>query len=69
MGVFDMVVVIVVVGCVTGMVSSYFKSKRDSGTSTDDTQNQIDELEQRIEVLERVITSDRSELRREIDGL
>ena len=48
MGVFEMVVLIVFIGCLTGMVDSYFKSKAKSKQ-----QDGVTECIQRIEALEQ----------------
>ncbi|XOV87488.1 MAG: hypothetical protein ACFHX7_21475 [Pseudomonadota bacterium] len=73
MHVFEMVVWIVVVACATGVISEYLKTKRKlGGTSNedlDDAMDRIDELEERVRVLERLVTDDKYHLSREIDGL
>ncbi len=73
MHVFEMVVWIVVVGCVTGVISDYLKTKRKLGSTSnedlDEAMDRIEELEERIRVLERVVTDDKYHLAREIDGL
>ena len=73
MDVFTMVVIIVIVGCVTGVMSDYLKNKAKYGShndgDVDDALDRIDELEERIRVLEKVVTDDRYELNRQIDSL
>lgn len=72
MHVFEMVVWIVVVGCATGVITEYLKTKRATGGSDealDDAMDRIDELEERIRVLEKVVTDDKYELNRQINAL
>lgn len=73
MGVFDMIVVVVVVGCITGVISDYLKNKRKAGDIVNedlaDALDRIDDLEDRIKVLERVVTDDKYDLGRQIDEL
>ena len=73
MDVFTMVVVIVIVGCVTGVASDYLKNKAKYGSNSDgdvdDALDRIEDLEERIRVLEKVVTDDRYELNRQIDSL
>lgn len=72
MDVFTMVVIVVIVGCATGVISDYLKNKSKFGPgedALDDAMDRIDELEERIRVLEKVVTDDRYELNRQIDAL
>ena len=71
MQVFDMVAVIVVFSVTAGVINNLIKSraKNTEVSIDDDTAERIDGLEERIKVLERVITDDRHSLKREIDGL
>lgn len=71
MGVFEMVVWIVVVGCLTGVMTEYLKTKRATGSNEDldDALDRIDELEERVRVLERVVTDEKYDLGRKIDSL
>jgi hypothetical protein len=73
MNVFEMVIVIVIIGCATGIIKEYLKRReRSSSTSQenlDDALDRIDDLEERVRVLERVVTDDRYELNRQIDDL
>ncbi|MEX0942227.1 MAG: hypothetical protein WD002_06740 [Pseudomonadales bacterium] len=73
MGVFDMIVIVVVVGCITGVISDYLKTKRKTGgiltEELDEALDRIEDLEERIKVLERVVTDDKYDLGRQIDQL
>lgn len=72
MNVFEMVVIVVVVGCLTGVISDYFKTKRRTSAGNedlDDALDRIDDLEERVRVLEKVVTDDKYDLSRQIDQL
>ncbi len=70
---FEMVVWIVGISCLAGVLSTYLKNRgqvdnevvRDLENSLD----RIDSLEERVQVLERVITDDRHSLDEAIRGL
>lgn len=65
------VVCIVAIGCVTAVLKEFLKSRRlaDKQSTSDDTSAQLDALEERIRVLERIVTENKFDLRREIDRL
>jgi len=65
------VVCIVAIGCATAVLKEYFKSRRLAGkqSASDETTAQLDALEERIRVLERILTENKFDLRREIDRL
>ena len=62
---------IVAIGCGTAVLNEYFKSRRraDQDRHSDQTLTQLDALEERIRVLERIVTENKFDLRREIDRL
>jgi len=66
-----MVFGIVVFTCLAGIVNNYIKMKQSSNDyqGDSDVDSRIEDLQERIEVLERVITDDRSDLKRQIDNL
>ncbi len=67
-----MVVIVVFIGCATGVVSEWLKTKRKTAGNDgalDDAHDRIDELEERIRVLEKVVTDERYDLSRQIDSL
>lgn len=72
MGVFEMVVVIVVVSCIAGVTNRYLKMKHaQTGQIMPDeeTNDRLSELEDRIQVLEKIVTDNRYNLEQEIDRL
>ena len=73
MNVFEMVVIIVVIGSVAGLMREIIRAKRSAGTAShetlDEALDRIDDLEERVRVLERVVTDDRFDLKRQIDDL
>lgn len=61
---------IVVVACATGVLREYFKARSvREDRASDDTLAQIDALEERIRVLERIVTERRFDLKQEIERL
>lgn len=73
MGVFEMVTVIVVIGCLTGVINNIIKSRQRNALVKNDELDKalerINNLEERIRVLETVVTDDRYELKRQLDAL
>ncbi|HKI74843.1 MAG TPA: hypothetical protein VJ998_09375 [Pseudomonadales bacterium] len=74
MNVFEMVVIIVIVSVVAGTIRSYFRSRhrmvsQGGHESLDEALDKIDDLEERVRVLERVVTDDKYDLKRQIDDL
>ena len=66
------VVMIVLIGCATAVASQYLKSRekrREQGEDVSETLAQLEALEERIRVLERIVTESRVDLKREIDKL
>jgi hypothetical protein len=66
------VVTIVALGCLTAVVLKYLElraEKDEQGRSADESSAQLDALEERIRVLERIVTEKRIDLRKEIDDL
>ena len=73
MSVFDMVVAIVVIGCITGVINNVIKRKN-SGNSDDmeelmDRMDAVETLEERVRVLEAVITDQNYELKQQFQDL
>jgi hypothetical protein len=71
MDVFTFVIIVVIIGCGTGVLSEYFKTKRKSHefNSDDGVLDELDSLRQRVEVLEAIVTDEKYHLRKEIDQL
>lgn len=67
MNVFEMIIVIVVVTSITSMATSWMKQRRKSGPPADD--RRLNELEERIRVLERIVTDSGYEVRRQFRDL
>lgn len=70
--VFTFVLLLVAIVCCANIIRSYIASrqeKSDSGEEIDDTLAKIDALEERVRVLERIITENRYDLKRQIDSL
>ena len=70
---FEMIVVIVVVSCATGIINNFIKHKS-KGHSEDlddllDRVDALDDLEKRVRVLETVITDQNYELRKQFQDL
>lgn len=70
MDVFTMVVVIVIVGCLTGVLTSYFENNKKSDADIPkDILAEMDQLRDRIEVLEKIVTDERYQLTRDLNDL
>lgn len=68
------IVLIVLIACVTGVVMHYISEKnknadREDAPAMDDMLGQLEAIEARVRVLERIITENRFDLKREIDRL
>jgi hypothetical protein len=73
MNVFEMVIVIVIIGCVTGVVNNWIK-RRDRGRSNQQDQlrdrlEDLEDLEDRVRVLEAVITDQNYHLKQQFNEL
>ncbi len=71
MDVFTFVVIIVIIGCGTGVLTEYLKTQRKNAEFQGD-ESVLEELEQlrgRVEVLEAIVTDEKYHLRKEIDNL
>lgn len=71
---FEMVVWIVGIACTCGVIDTFIKSRRRSDDAElsielESRLEELDELEERVRVLERVITDDRQSLAEEIRRL
>ena len=72
MSTFTMVVWIVAIGCAYGIVAKWLElraEKRSGDEDTETTLAKIESLEERIRVLERIVTERNFDLKREINRL
>ncbi len=69
MNVFTFVVVLVTVVMCARLVQVYLENRGRSDDELDETIAKIDALEERVQVLERIITENRFDLRQKIDNL
>ena len=72
MDLWTMIVLVVAIGCGTGVADSYFKTQRGkkSQQSADDAVNKdVAELRRRVEVLEKIVTDKKYQLQKELDQL
>lgn len=69
---FTFVLMLVIVVLVARLIRAYIESRPDKGESDLDIERtlaKIDTLEERIQVLERIVTESRFDLKQQIDGL
>jgi hypothetical protein len=69
---FVFVIIIVAMAMCANVIQSWLKHKKrtpENNQELEDTLGKIDRLEERIQVLERIITENRFDLRKEIDSL
>ncbi len=69
---FEMVVIIVALGILGGVLKSYFSSGKDRKTMHQTNEalvDRLDRVEKRLEVLERIVTSNDYELKRQFRNL
>ena len=72
MDLWTMIVLVVAIGCGTGVAESYFKTqrnKRSQRSSDEAIDKTVAELRQRVEVLEKIITDKKYHLQKELDQL
>ena len=72
MGVTEMVVVIVIVSCLAGVTNRYLKMKHTQtghDAPDEETSDRLSELENRVQVLEKIITDNKYNLEQDIDQL
>ena len=68
MDVFVFIIIVVLIGCGTGILTEYLKGRREQGVD-DDVYEELEALRSRVEVLERILTDEREQLKRELDQL
>lgn len=71
MDVFTFVVIVVLIGCGSGVLNNYLKHQRERERQSvgDDVTAELDALRERVEVLERIVTDEKYHLARELDRL
>ena len=71
MDVFTFVIIVVIIGCGTGVLTEYFKTKREAGefSGEEEVVEELESLRARIEVLEAIVTDEKYHLTKEIDQL
>ena len=74
LGVFEMVVLVTLIGCATSVISKYLATERKTTKSMkseefDDALDRIEELEDRVQILEKIGTDEHRTLAREFNGL
>lgn len=66
------VVCIVAIGCTAGVITEYIRmrgKKNEGSADIDETLAQMEVLEERVRVLERIVTENKFDLGKEIDKL
>lgn len=72
MELWTMIVLIVLIGCGTGVLNEHFKTRRkelEHSSPNDDVYDEVEMLRERIEVLEKIVTDERYHLEKEINQL
>ena len=72
MNTFIFIVAIVAIVCTADTIQKIYKArvaKEESDVDNDEAMAKLDRLEERIKVLERIVTEDKYDLRREINSL
>lgn len=71
MDVFTFVIIVVIIGCGTGVLTEYFKTKREATEYEGDGEvfDELESLRTRVEVLEAIVTDEKYNLKKEIDRL
>ncbi len=73
--VFEMVVLIVAISCAAGVLNNYLKNRgggrqaKELEGRLDERMRQIDSLEKRVQVLEKIVTDRNYDLKRELHDL
>ncbi len=71
MDVFTFVIIVVLIGCGSGVINNYMKNQRNRTKVTvdEDAQQELAELRERIEILEKIVTDEKYQLQRDLDHL
>ena len=70
---FEMVVAIVIIGCIAGTINNWINARAKRSEAARDVpavrQDELDRLEKRIRVLEKIVTDRHYDVRRELHEL
>ncbi len=71
MEIFTMIAVIVTVSCVAGVCNNYLQTKKKHAKldHQEGIETELDELRERIEILEKIVTDEKYQLHRELTDL
>jgi len=71
MDVLTFVIIVVLIGCGSGVINNYMKNQRNRTNVTvdEDAQQELAELRERIEILEKIVTDEKYQLQRDLDHL
>jgi hypothetical protein len=72
MDVFVFVIIVVFIGCASGVANTYMKNQRElrqQQRPSDAAMAELDELRGRIETLEKIVTDEKYQLSRELTAL
>lgn len=71
MDVFTFVIIVVIIGCGTGVLTEYLKNQREARELDvdEDVYQELESLRARVEVLEAIVTDEKYNLTKEIDQL
>ena len=71
MDVFTMVVIIVAISCGAGAYNNYLKTRKLEAKKapSDDVLAELDEMRERVQVLEKIVTDEKYQLHRELNDL
>ncbi len=71
MDVYTFIILVVLIGCGSGVLNNYMRQRRRKNESIvdEDTQQELMELRERIEILEKIITDEKYQLQRDLNQL
>ncbi len=72
MDVFTFVIIVVIIGCGSGVVNNYLKNQREMtqySAEDEEVNQELALLRERIEVLEKIITDEKYQLERDLNRL
>lgn len=71
MDVYTFIILVVLIGCGSGVLNNYMRQRRRKNETIvdEDTQQELMELRERIEILEKIITDEKYQLQRDLNQL